>query len=187
MLNTFSARLYPKMTKMSLKKSKITNFAAKHWNVAWTACQVVSEPKLNVEHDARMHLAQIHGKCLSFDHLGFFSFQGPKRANSSSALNGFKWTKKIPHIPCSLSLDDCIYHYLPRDFETQLHHIHFMLSRTNLQFRNSIFLVSVVQRWDAEASPHPLMFSQCVFKRVCERSEHLFISLKTLFSVMVIK
>ena len=48
LVNTFSTRLYPKMTKKSLKKSKIPNFAA---------CQVVSDSKLNLEHDAYTHIA----------------------------------------------------------------------------------------------------------------------------------
>ena len=52
--NMFSARLYPKMTKKSLKKSKNPNSA----NDAYTACQVVSDSKLNVEHDTHIHFVQ---------------------------------------------------------------------------------------------------------------------------------
>ena len=76
--NTFSARLYPKKTKKSLKQIENPK----------TACQVVSDSKLNVKHDARIHFAQKPREIRLF--RSFCRFQGPKRVNSSLALNGLK-------------------------------------------------------------------------------------------------
>ena len=59
---SFDKALFLKMTKKSLKKSIVSNFAA-----AYTACQVASDSKFNVEYGSHIYFPSNYGKGLNVD------------------------------------------------------------------------------------------------------------------------